>query len=96
MAVQFWLGWNLSQIGRPLASASLGVAGAGFGLGMLGSLTYSLLEKRDKAGPPVVTLLVVGAVVLTLAGFFWTLSAPVGALWVVGIRSQRRQPGIAR
>jgi hypothetical protein len=85
MAVQFWLGWKFSQIGRPLESAALGVTGAGFGLGMLGCLTFWLLEKRARVSPAVAILLAVGAVVLALAGLFWTLLAPAGALWLGGI-----------
>jgi hypothetical protein len=85
MAVQFWLGWNLSRIGRSLAPAALGVAGAGIGLGMLGSLGFARLERRRNAGSPVTVMLWFGAVVLTFLGFFWTLSAPVGALWLGAI-----------
>ena len=72
IAVQFWLGWNLSQIGHSLDGPAFAVAGVGLGLGLLGSATFWAVGKlRVSSFESVAVPLAIGAVALAMAGAIW-------------------------
>jgi hypothetical protein len=85
MAVQFFLGWLLFQVGKPLDGVMLSVGAAGLGLGLVGSLVLWRLESESHAAPSSVVIeTTLGAGALGFAGFCAADSAPVGALFAGG------------